>query len=142
MRTTTEAKPCAVPARGAAALTKWLASGLAWLAFGLAAAVPAQADGDAAPVAAVACAGKGICLCNRTGRCYAVLEGSAGGAGGVYRSPDGGAKWEKCAAQPAGPQVHSLAMDGAGRLYAESEQDFFVSADNCTSWTVIDMGVP
>lgn len=61
---------------------------------------------------------------------------------GVWKSSDSGMSWSACAAQPTNLNLRSLTIDAAGKLYAGSEAGVFASANDCTSWTAMNAGLP
>ena len=59
--------------------------------------------------------------------------------GGVYRSVDNGANWEKAPLNQ--PYIYSINVDKSGRIYVSSwTSGVFTSIDNGISWTGIGMG--
>jgi photosystem II stability/assembly factor-like uncharacterized protein len=62
------------------------------------------------------------------------LEGT--GTGGVWKSTDGGARWEKPDSQPGGGGVHGLEVDpNTNTLYVWNGMGLFRSMDRGASWT-------
>ena len=67
---------------------------------------------------------------------------AATNGGGVYQSTNSAANWNACPAEPANQNVISLATNATGALYAGTESGVYISANNCTSWTAINTGLP
>lgn len=70
-------------------------------------------------------------------RLFAATDG-----GGVYYSTNSAANWNACPAEPANQNVISLAANATGALYAGTEAGVYISANNCTSWTAMNTGLP
>jgi PKD repeat protein len=68
-----------------------------------------------------------------------IYAGSYGG--GVYRSADSGATWGSCGTLPD-QNVLSLAANATGGVFAGTPYGVYTSADECTSWTAVNNGLP
>jgi hypothetical protein len=63
--------------------------------------------------------------------------------GGVFISRDSGLTWNACADTGLdSPNVLSLIVTGAGQLFAGTEAGVFTSANDCSSWTAQNTGLP
>ncbi len=61
---------------------------------------------------------------------------------GVFKSSDNAVSWSVCATQPGNLNVLSLEIDGAGKIYAGTENGIYASGDGCGTWTGMNDGLP